>query len=476
MSIRYKKNEHFAFRKSLPECGRFIVAGEGIKAGEQIYREKAFAFVPVYNDYRKLAISHHCQNCAKTNCIPFPCHECCRASYCSPECCLQHVDIHKYECDAYREKNLWIKIGIAHLAMRNLLVGFPSLLEKTKHLRAASLSSLWDAILSINDPDFAYGEALSLVTNFDKMNRLDCLRYVLTAQMLSIYLAEHTSFAEQWNSAEYSSILRNKDEWHKLVASLLMRHMGQLVCNGHAISDMEVLQPSDYGYMRDKDRIMVGHLYQNLASTRVFTAIFPKISLFNHSCDPNIRNSFDGQFLTVYAARPIDHGEQVFNCYGPHYKLMDREERQSALAQQYCFECKCEKCTSNDSTFDQYYRYQCPNDGCGSAIDLNGIVANRWWHDIDDNRLCDAIAPKFACGKCNRKLFLNPTSLVAFSGQAMQQEADGRRSPNVTKDILNYYFAVGKCLSKHHELKHWMAQQIFADKISGKHKVANTLT
>lgn len=426
--------------------------------------------MPVYNDYRKLAISRHCQNCARTNCIPFPCHECCRASYCSPNCCLQHVDIHKYECDAYRKKNLWIKIGIAHLAMRNLLAGFPSLLERIKHLRASSISNLWTEILSINDPDFAYGEVLSLVTNFDKMNRMDCLRYILTAKMLSIYLAEHTSFGEQWISPEYCNILRSEDEWHKLVACLLMRHMGQLVCNGHAISDMEIMQPSDHGYIGDKDSIMKRHIYQSLSSTRVFTAIFPKISLLNHSCDPNIRNSFDGQFLTIYAARPIDRGEQVLNCYGPHYKVMDREERQSALAQQYCFECKCEKCTSDDCNIDQYYRYQCPNNGCGTAIDLNCFVAKQWWHNIDNENLCNAIAPKFVCVKCDQKLFLSPKSLRFFCGQAMQQQPNGCRLPNVTTEMLNYYFAIGKCLSKHHELKQWMAQQILSGKIFGKPK------
>lgn len=362
-----------------------------------------------------------------------------------------------------------MKIGIAHLAMRNLLVGFPSLLEKIKHIRATSVSNLWNEILSIKDPDFAYGEVLSLVTNFDKMNRVDCLRYILTAKMLSIYLAEHTSFGEQWNSAEYSSILQSKDEWHKLVASLLMRHMGQLVCNGHAITDMDVKEPSDSRFLQDMDSIRneQGQLYRSQLNTRVFTAIFPKISLINHSCDPNIRNSFDGQFLTIHAARPINQGEQVFNCYGPHYKVMDREERQFALAQQYCFECKCEKCTSRDCTIDQYYQYQCPNDSCGAAIDLNGTVAKQWWHDIDEEYLCNAIEPRFVCGKCNRKLFLNPKTLVVFRDQA----TNGCRSPNVTKDILNYYFAVGKCLSKHHELKRWMAQQIFTGGTFGKYKV-----
>lgn len=446
------------------------MADETITDDELIYREKAFAFVPVCNDYRKRAISRHCQNCAKTNCIPFPCNECCRASYCSPKCYVKHEHIHEYECAGYR-KNLWIKIGIAHLAMRNLLIGFSSLMEKIKHLQNASASQAWDAVMSVSDSDFTYGEVLSLVTNFDKMNRADCMRYALTAKMLAIYLAEYTLFYDQWNG----SILRDKSEWQTLVTGILMRHMGQLVCNGHAISDMEIMQPSDYGedygedYIRDKESMLKNHLYRCVSSERVFTGIFPKISLLNHSCDPNIRNSFDGQFLSIYATRSIAQGEQVFNCYGPHYKLMDRDERKSILEQQYCFQCNCDKCATNDHTIDKYYRYVCTNDECGATIDLNGIVRKQWWLDLDDKRICDAILSKFVCGKCNEKLILNPNTLaLEFSYQVVLQNTSGKN-----RDILllrNVYFAFTKCLSKYHELKQWMTQQILSVKMLGKRK------
>lgn len=51
------------------------------------------------------------------------------AAYCSPKCCEDHQKIHKYECEGYKV-NLWFEIGIAHLSIRCLLVGFPALLKK----------------------------------------------------------------------------------------------------------------------------------------------------------------------------------------------------------------------------------------------------------------------------------------------------------------------------------------------------------
>lgn len=328
---------------------------------------------------------------------------------------------------------------------------------------------LWDDVMSINDPDFAYGDVLALVTNFDKMNKTDRLRYALTAKLLTIYLTEYTTFFEQFNATAYEKVLRSKADWQLFVAGLLFRHLGQLVCNGHAISDIEVEQPSDMWdiYTKPGESILQNYLYQCVSSARIFTAIFPKISILNHSCDPNIRNTFDGDVLTIHATRPIADGEQIYNCYGPHYKLLDRNERRSALAAQYCFDCDCPKCTSDDKTIEQYYEYVCPTNGCGAAIQFDETVKRQWWHDIDDQNVCNAIASKFVCGKCNQQLLLNPSSLAVFFGQSLQQDEHGGRSLTDTEDLMNYYFTVSKCLGKMHELKCWMAQQICNVKIYG---------
>lgn len=75
--------------------------------------------------------------------------------------------------------------------------------------------------------------------------------------------------------------------------------------------------------------------------------------MLNHSCDPNIRNSFEGNQLTIIASRDIAENENVYNCYGPHWKLMSYRERQDTLRLQYNFECKCTKCEQRN---DEYVR------------------------------------------------------------------------------------------------------------------------
>lgn len=41
--------------------------------------------------------------------------------------------------------------------------------------------------------------------------------------------------------------------------------------------------------------------------------------------------------------------EEIFNCYGLHYKLKPTSFRKKVLKEQYYFDCKCEKCETDSS-------------------------------------------------------------------------------------------------------------------------------
>lgn len=237
--------------------------------------------------------------------------------------------------------------------------------------------------------------------------------------------------------------------------------------NGHAISDIELMPSSlcDYSYRKLKN-ISIDDLHLVSTNSRIFTAIFPNISILNHSCDPNIRNCFEGANLSIYAARDIAKNEEIFNCYGPNYKIMSKSERQTALKQQYCFECNCIKCSTNDQTFDKSNEYNCPEERCRAPISLD---LPQWWHNLHDDDYVLHIMSKFKCKKCKKSLLLNPHTLREFFGTTQTESCDEfRRDKMLTERAIVYYMNVSKCLTKHHELKAAMAQSLLRFKMQGK--------
>lgn len=146
-----------------------------------------------------------------------------------PTCLDQHKPIHRFECAGY-QKNLWLKIGIAHLAFRNFIIGFFDSIAALDDddTEVSSPEQILQKLIDLNRPDFQYGDVLRLVTNFDKMDPIDTLRYALTAQLLTIYLAECTDFF-MLLPAKCKRIMPNVANWKRLAAAILMKHMGQLV-------------------------------------------------------------------------------------------------------------------------------------------------------------------------------------------------------------------------------------------------------
>lgn len=59
--------------------------------------------------------------------------------------------------------------------------------------------------------------------------------------------------------------------------------------------------------------------------------------------------SFQGNKLIVRAIRDVQEGDEVFNCYGPHYRRMRRSERLEVLEAQYCFNCTCDSCLDTNT-------------------------------------------------------------------------------------------------------------------------------
>ena len=70
----------------------------------------------------------------------------------------------------------------------------------------------------------------------------------------------------------------DRNEIEMYVGGLLLRHIQQLVCNAHAITEVQVT-PTAAGEITP---------VEETSQVRVATAIYPTASLMNHSCDPTI--------------------------------------------------------------------------------------------------------------------------------------------------------------------------------------------
>ncbi|XP_074600180.1 uncharacterized protein LOC141854411 [Brevipalpus obovatus] len=73
-------------------------------------------------------------------------------------------------------------------------------------------------------------------------------------------------------------------------------------------------------------------------------AIYPTLSLINHSCKPNVFLFFYGKKAIIRSSRKIENGGEIFICYGPSFSKDSYKDRQSELRNFYHFDCECECC------------------------------------------------------------------------------------------------------------------------------------
>lgn len=171
-----------------------------------------------------------------------------------------------------------------------------------------------------------YKSIEKLLTHSDEMSVDDLFHYSLTAYLLSEILKSTKFFqCDQWKD-------RDNDQLH--LASILLKHIQQMICNAQTISISKKNSGEDILFDYDNDQRDDDD--QQELSKRFASAIFPTCALMNHSCIPNIRCVFDQGYLRVYTARSIRRGEEIFNCYGPQKSFMpSNEQRQNILFEQY---------------------------------------------------------------------------------------------------------------------------------------------
>ncbi|CAF4743987.1 unnamed protein product [Pieris macdunnoughi] len=321
MSIELKNND---------TVGRHVIVKEALKRGDVLFSEEPYAWVTLPSE------DPVCDMCCQPDINPLPCSSCSRSVYCSEACrSTAFTMFHKWECVG-AQSDLFPTIGIAHLALRVLLIsqyhGLPtpiSLAKPTAYELFKSYSQVDKIdIYRAETPDFY--RMFNLVTNFDKMNNSDYVQYAVTATMLILYLERYTSFFETFESGPLSDRERKM-----FAAAFMLRCMGQLVCNGHAALSLSTYDDGTGRTVTERE-------------VRRATAIYPSAAMMNHSCDPNIVNTFYKNRLIIRCARELSAGAEVFNCYGPHRAREPTAQRRAHLRAQYMFQCMCSACADGD--------------------------------------------------------------------------------------------------------------------------------
>lgn len=297
--------------------GRFVTTSADISTGEVLFSESPYSSVLLSEHY-----SSHCHSCYTPLLSAISCRKCSQPRYCGEECREASWTLHhQWECSSLE---LLHGVGVGHLAVRTLLVTGREKLEKIKKAVKAGM-------YEVSEGD-EYSRVFNLQVHIDKLGEDELFQYVVTAGLLAIFIQKQTTF---FTPKSPDQVIRNSvaggggkvdDSVVKYAGGLLLRHLAQLICNAHAITEL----------------VETG---TDVKQVRVATAIYPSASMMNHSCKPAIINSFQGSRLVVRAVRDLKSGDEVSNCYGPHYRRHGYQERQEMLLSQYMFRCKCAACT-----------------------------------------------------------------------------------------------------------------------------------
>ncbi|XP_075052794.1 protein-lysine N-methyltransferase SMYD4 isoform X2 [Mixophyes fleayi] len=372
--------------KSSSSQGRHLVASEDIAQGDILICEEAYVSVIIPNrnplsgqNTWDVTVSNsdlYCHHCLQRILASLPCQHCSFARYCSSKCLDEAWNNYHYvECSL---GGLLLSLGIfCQTALRIvLLTGYRQVSEvliQSSNTRVKTQScSLNDASKEQYCSD--YKSLVNLLAHIEQHKEERKFLYALTSAALckKLCIDQLTSREASTSSEDTMSMeghtRQDQSQGLQLIGSAILQHMLQLHCNAQAVTAI------CEGYEESATSLV-----ESNKCVRLATALFPVLSLLNHSCDPNTTVSFQGRCAMVKASRPIQKGEEVVHCYGPHKLRMDFEERHKLLKDQYFFVCQCEACTQEQGSKDKTScDFCCPK--CQAALEgedeLNCVIGS----------------------------------------------------------------------------------------------------
>uniref|UniRef100_A0A4W4GIG4 Protein-lysine N-methyltransferase SMYD4 n=1 Tax=Electrophorus electricus TaxID=8005 RepID=A0A4W4GIG4_ELEEL len=371
-----------------PEKGRHLLVAENKSAGEVVVEDEAFSLVLIPSDEQHMkahvfGTQHiHCHHCLLQTLSPVPCQDCSYACYCGPTCRREAWrQYHRWECPSGSQL---LTLGVlAHLALRVALKAGLKEVQRARESHNNSEASNSESgscgesyLGSLSDCYHGrlYLGIYSLLPHV--LQHPPSLRFLLALTMATLCQSMKDVGPETWSCNEQEG--GNRHEWpdQSMLGAVALRHMMQLRCNAQAVTAI-----------RDKEDSSLA--VQSSREVRLATALFPILSLLNHSCCPNTSISFHlglssaepsslgsstpGVAVSIRTCRDVEAGQELLHCYGPHYSRMDVRKRQHLLLEQYFFQCHCDTCALElaDGTGtlpSAFSKLRC--ESCGSSLQM----------------------------------------------------------------------------------------------------------
>lgn len=314
--------------KSEEQFGRYIVTNKRLKPGEIIAIEEPFCKCLLRGENYK-----YCCNCLNDNSLYLiPCPNCTQVMFCSDKCLKEGTyKFHRFECGLVEVLDK-ICTKIMRVSMRNFLEGFALF-----SFDPLSFRNFWNESCDQKE---------QTVFNFDLAN--EQMRKIRTLKCMErlVMLADERSCADLFQRAGIVALMVNLFLTHSKLKEILDSDRNQDMLRTLLFITTQQAALNYHGIF---DGIMTRS--QSSICPQYGSGGYAFCSLINHSCAPNIvRISFRCKNY-IMVNRPIEEGGQLFDNYGYHHCLEDRDQRKAGLKSQYMFNCRCEACLNDYPLF-----------------------------------------------------------------------------------------------------------------------------
>lgn len=304
--------------------GRYGMTSKPLRTGDVVISEGPYCSVLELGQYDK-----RCYQCFKLLPVsPFSCQSCAGVKYCTSKCRETSWDeIHRWECHYLGLLHSSGTGVLAHLALVNVFKGgWSNIVKCQKNTRREATKSLF-----IKSGVFLGGFASlhNLLPHSESRPVNELYQYTILAIFL-LKIAKYTDFFDEINNLTLKEKEKLNGAPDVTLCGTLLKFLQIIACNGIEVTEM-----------------CVGTNLQNTNPEPIGLALYPTVSLLNHSCNPAMELIFYDNRCVVRPIRNLQTAQELTIDYGYLFYVTRKEQRQTSLRSQYHFRCDCEACVLN---------------------------------------------------------------------------------------------------------------------------------